>query len=170
MLNNNGILEASSLNNQGMVKSTEMPPPTILIHENINVRPIENHFSNSPLLRVHKTKEEDLIKKQEALRLLLKSDQKKKKKIQKVIDHKMEIVSKISYLLSYHFPMQERERVRMENAEKTLDKYALLKKIEESRELDVMKKISLLQHNSFNVYMSKVNLIKKLTEIEGMYL
>lgn len=58
----------------------------------------------------------------------------------------------------------------MENVEKTLDKYSLLKRIEEAREFDVKKKISLLQHNSFNVYMSKVNLVKKLTEIEGEYL
>lgn len=59
--------------------------------------------------------------------------------------------------------------MRLEMVEKTQDQMTILKKIEETRKKNVQKKIALLQSSAFHVYMSKVNLIKKLTEIEGKF-
>ncbi|KAG2377478.1 hypothetical protein C9374_009389 [Naegleria lovaniensis] len=114
-------------------------------------RQVDLSFSELSKKRTRQIKVEELRKKEAAYKLLLKNEEKKKRRMQKAIDQKMEI---------------EKEKKRLEMAEKTLDNITIWKKIEETRKKNVQKKIALLQSSAFNVYMSKVNLIKKLTEIE----
>ncbi|KAL9647147.1 hypothetical protein ABK040_004863 [Willaertia magna] len=95
--------------------------------------------------------EEERKKIEEARSLLQKTEDKKRKRLNQVVDKKIEL---------------EKAHSKKQIEEKVKEKFNILNRIELQREYEAKKKLKLLQKNAGNVFQAKVDLIKKLTEIE----